>query len=72
MAAVAGLVSVAEIAKLLGVSRRTAQRYTGRDDFPEPEERLAIGTIWSRSNVERWARRTLPLVEGAAAHRRNA
>lgn len=49
-------VSVAEIAGILGVTRqRVNQLMHERDDFPEPLAALAIGRIWRREDIERWA-----------------
>lgn len=56
-------VGLNEIADLLGVTKMTAARYANRDDFPEPVV-LARGRVWSRSKVERWAKKTLPLHRG--------
>jgi predicted DNA-binding transcriptional regulator AlpA len=53
---VAGL---AEVAKILGVSKRTATRYAKRDDFPRPAAQLAMGPIWHAEDVEEWAGATL-------------
>jgi predicted DNA-binding transcriptional regulator AlpA len=50
-----------QVADILGVHKRTAQRYIARDDFPEPIGRLAGGRIWRRADVERWGREYLPL-----------
>jgi predicted DNA-binding transcriptional regulator AlpA len=50
---VAGLT---EVAKILGVSKRTATRYASRDDFPKPAAQLAMGPIWRIGDVETWAR----------------
>ena len=58
------LVSRAEVARMLGVTTRTVQRYTERPDFPEPLGRLAAGRVWRWADVEEWARRTLPLRQG--------
>lgn len=57
------LASVAEIAEMLGVTERTAQRYADRSDFPAPVDVVAAGRIriWRRKDVERWGKRTLPL-----------
>lgn len=50
------LVSVTEIAALLGVSRqRVNQLIQAYGDFPLPEAELAIGRVWLRESVERWA-----------------
>ncbi len=58
------LASVKEVAEICGVSKRTAARYTNRDDFPEPIGELGVGRIWRRRDVERWAAKTLPLDTG--------
>lgn len=52
-----GLVTVKEIAELLGVSRRTAHRLVNREDFPAPVDTLPNGRVWRRTAVERWAKR---------------
>jgi len=49
-----GVVGLAEVAELLAVSKRTATRYAGRGDFPEPAAQLAMGPIWFTADVERW------------------
>jgi len=48
------VVGLAEVADLLGVSKRTATRYTARDDFPRPVADLAMGPIWLTADVEKW------------------
>jgi prophage regulatory protein len=58
------LASLKEVAEVCGVSKRTAARYTDRDDFPEPLGVLGVGRIWRRRDVERWATKTLPLDVG--------
>ena len=58
------LAGMAEIAEMLSVSKRTAQRYSERDDFPEPIDRLAAGPVWRLRDVEVWAREQLPLPVG--------
>lgn len=55
------IVGLSEIAEMLGVSKRTAVRYSKRDDFPFPLARLRAGIVWKRANVEKWATATLPL-----------
>lgn len=52
------VVGLAEVADLLGVSKRTATRYAARADFPKPAAQLAMGPIWWTEDVEQWARRT--------------
>jgi predicted DNA-binding transcriptional regulator AlpA len=48
------VVGLAEVADLLRVSKRTASRWTARDDFPKPVTQLAMGPIWLTADVERW------------------
>ena len=51
------LVSVPEVAEILGVSRqRVHQLIHAYDDFPEPEAELAVGRIWQRAAIDKWAR----------------
>jgi predicted DNA-binding transcriptional regulator AlpA len=52
----ADLLGLAEVAELLGFSRRHAARVTARPDFPRPVTRLAATPIWRKSQVEKWAR----------------
>ncbi len=49
------LMGAAEIADLLGVSRQRVQQLVGRPDFPAPTDTLAMGKVWRREDVERWA-----------------
>jgi predicted DNA-binding transcriptional regulator AlpA len=55
------VVQLAELAEVLGVTKRTAQRYIARPDFPQPAGRFATGRIWNRADVEQWGRDHLPL-----------
>jgi predicted DNA-binding transcriptional regulator AlpA len=56
------LVQLAGIAETLGVTKRTAQRYIKRNDFPSPvESAIRTGRTWRRSDVERWGKKHLPL-----------
>ena len=49
------LVSIPEIAELLGVSQQRAhQIIRSYKDFPLPEAELAVGRVWLRSAVEAW------------------
>lgn len=58
------LASLSEIADLLGVTKRTAQRYIDRPDFPEPLGTVAVARIWRRADIEAWGKATLPLQTG--------
>jgi hypothetical protein len=58
------LASLAEVAELLNVPKRTAARYVDREDFPEPIDELAVGRIWSREEVVAWGKSHLPLQTG--------
>jgi hypothetical protein len=69
----AELLSVEDVAHVLGVSRREALKLTQREDFPEPSTHLHRGManerlpqpqpVWDRDAVERWAK------EGISAQR---
>lgn len=58
------LVSVSDVASMLGVARISAHRYTLRPDFPEPLGEARGGRVWLRSDVEAWAQQALPLKPG--------
>ena len=46
------LVSIPEVAQILGVSRqRVHQLIRAYPDFPEPEAVLAVGRIWKRTDI---------------------
>lgn len=47
--------SVAEIADMLGVSRRQVHRLAAQSGFPAPAEVLAVGRVWRRRDIEKWA-----------------
>ena len=52
------LVGVAEIAKMLGVSRQRVNQLVRSDsDFPAPEAELIGGRIWKRTDIEAWMKR---------------
>jgi predicted DNA-binding transcriptional regulator AlpA len=59
------LLGFAEIVEFLGVAERSAARYVSRPDFPDPFVRLAAGPVWLRADVNRWAKKHLPLPRGA-------
>ncbi|XTZ14293.1 helix-turn-helix transcriptional regulator [Micromonospora echinospora] len=53
-----------EIGDRLGVSRERVRQLTLRPDWPAPYDRLAMGTVWRKKDIEEWIRRHRPhLVE---------
>lgn len=48
-------VGMAEIASLLGRTRKTALGYSRRADFPAPVDQVDGSPAWDRGAVERWA-----------------
>jgi predicted DNA-binding transcriptional regulator AlpA len=58
------LAQLAEVAKLLGVSKRTALKYASLKGFPAPIETLTTGRVWRRVDVARWGKAHLPLKTG--------
>lgn len=49
------LVTGAEAARRLGVSRQRLQQLAARDDFPEPLGVLGRANVWRSSDVAEWA-----------------
>jgi predicted DNA-binding transcriptional regulator AlpA len=58
------LAQLAEVADVLGVSKRSAARYVEIDGFPAPIEQLSTGRVWRRVDVARWGKANLPLKTG--------
>ncbi len=54
LAAIGGIVTVAEIARRLDVSRAYASKITRRDDFPAPVDTLGDRPVWLWGEVEAW------------------
>ncbi len=50
--------STPEIAEMLGITRQRVDQLSRADGFPPPTAELAIGRVWRRQDVERWARAT--------------
>jgi prophage regulatory protein len=50
------LMGQAEIADRLGVSRQRVQQLTGKPNWPEPFDTLAMGKVWWVKDVEEWIR----------------
>jgi prophage regulatory protein len=48
------LLGAAEVAAVLGVSRKTVAAYLARGQMPAPDARLACGPIWRRGSLEVW------------------
>lgn len=67
LAIVGVLMGAKEIGDMLGVSRQRVQQLINRADFPEPHDTLAMGKVWLRDDIERWAReREMRLTGGSA------
>jgi predicted DNA-binding transcriptional regulator AlpA len=58
------LAQLAEVADILGVSKRTAARAVERPGFPAPVDVLSTGRVWQRSDVEAWGRENPPRGRG--------
>ena len=48
------LVSVAEIAALAGIPANTVAQWHRRGKLPAPAAQLAIGPIWTKSEIKTW------------------
>lgn len=55
MRAMTELAGAAEIGVMLGISRQRVQQLIGRPDFPQPVQVLAMGKVWTRSEIVKWA-----------------
>lgn len=49
------LVSTPEVCKMLGISKQRVAQLIAKGGFPEPVATLAVGRIWLREDIERWA-----------------
>lgn len=54
------LAGLAELATVLGVTKRTAVRYTKRPGFPKPIAILAATPVWRTEDLIRWREAHLP------------
>ena len=52
------VVAYAEIAQMLGVSRKRTHEIVRKPDFPEPIATLSVGRIWSYEDVARYCETT--------------
>ncbi len=52
------LVSTAEIARMLGVTRQRVQQLAKTTDFPEPAATLSMGSVWHTGDIRAWAAAT--------------
>ena len=50
------LVGTKEAAEILGWDRRKVATYQGRGLLPEPVARLATGPVWTRRQIEEYAK----------------
>jgi len=58
------LVGLTEIATMLGVSRQRVGQLADTEGFPVPVADLAAGRIWTRGDIEKWAKATGREVRG--------
>lgn len=63
------LVTGAEAARRLGVSRQRLQQLAARDDFPKPLGVLGRANVWRSTDVAKWAARHTRPYDAAPAHR---
>lgn len=42
--------------RMLDVSRQRVNQLADEDDFPQPEADLEMGRVWSREDIEDWAK----------------
>ncbi|MBM7518248.1 helix-turn-helix transcriptional regulator [Nocardioides nitrophenolicus] len=52
------LMGQAEIAALLGVTKQRAQQLYKAGKLPEPLGVVAMGPVWLKADIEKWARET--------------
>jgi predicted DNA-binding transcriptional regulator AlpA len=65
MARTPDLVGLGDIAERYGVQKNSAWRWSRRDDFPAPAARISNRIpVWRRVDVDRWAKKNLPLPGG--------
>ena len=50
-------VRIIEIADLLGVTKQRAHQIAGEKRFPAPLAKETSGRVWSRNEVQAWAKR---------------
>lgn len=55
-----------EAAQLLGVHRRTLERYIADEKlgFPTPAKLVGRVRLWNRGDITRWGKKSLPLPTG--------
>lgn len=52
------MVSTAEIARLLGVTRQRVQQLAKTPAFPRPAATLGMGNVWHTADIRAWASET--------------
>jgi predicted DNA-binding transcriptional regulator AlpA len=57
-AVAAGMVRIADMPPILGVTRQRCHQLAQRADFPQPVKTLGRDRLWRRADVERWADET--------------
>ena len=52
------MLGAAELCALLGVSRQRVSQLTGKQWFPAPAVRLAMGAVWALTDIQQMADQT--------------
>lgn len=52
------MLMMAELIKMLGVTRARVAQLTRRPDFPAPIANLDRGRVWATEDIRAWAERT--------------
>lgn len=52
------LMGMSDVAELLGVSRQRAHQLAKAEGFPKPVGQVGARLVWTRTAIEKWARKT--------------
>ena len=50
------MLRIIDVAEILGVSYQRVQQIHNAGRLPEPAHRDAVGPLWRKSDIEKWAR----------------
>lgn len=54
MSTIPGHLTVADLAKRLGVKDATIHRYLHKKDLPEPDMRIGQSPLWKEETIQAW------------------